>query len=466
MKFYKITYLIIVMVFLIVSCENELDQDPITEKNATSFFSNEIEIESAVNGVYAQLQAEGLYGTDLIGVGEVSGDTTFEEVPNNDDGRFGQLDSFTTSAGNELIAFVWKDSYVAIQRANLVLNRITDITFEDNNIKNHRIGEVSFIRALLYFNLVRLYGDVPLVTEETTNPSDFLGQGRTVKAEVYAQIESDLLSAISQLPETNTSGRPGRGAAQALLGNVYLTLGQYSSSLSQFQSVVNSGIYQLVPDVNAIFGIANEGNSETLFSVQFTSGLDGNSEGSSAFSQFSPAGTVAIAKGHNLPILEFYNSYDNADLRKTAYLNITNTGQPFTNKFEANPTNSNDGGSDFIVIRYSDVILMLAEALNETDGVGAIQLLNSIRNRAGLSNTTAVTKTEIRDAIEQERKFELISEGIRWFDLLRTNKAIVTMNTWFFDNGINISIDEHHLLLPVPQNQIDTDPAIVQNPGY
>ncbi len=467
MKSYrKIIHSILIIGILSTSCTDELDQSPITEKDASNFFSTEVEIESAILGVYASLQSGGLYGLDLIAAGEVSSDITFEEVPTNDDGRFGQLDNFTTFPGNSVVSNIWRHSYIGIQRANLVLNRIDDISFDDGDVKDHRTGEVQFIRALLYFNLVRLFGDVPLVTQETIDPTSYFGQGRTAKSDVYTQIEDDLTSAISLLPEVNGSGRPGVGAAQALLGKVYLTLGRFGEAVSLLQEVVDSGIYSLVSDVNSIFGIENENNSEVLFTVQFKEGLNGNSEGSNAFSQYSPAGATANAKGHNIPTMDFYNSYSDSDLRKNAYFKLTETGVPYTNKWTENPGNSNDGGSDVIVIRYSDVVLMLAEALNETDGTGAADLLNSIRNRAGLANTTAVSKSEFRDAIANERKFELINEGHRWFDLIRTNTAITTMNTYFESIGMNIIVDENNLLLPVPQSQIDADPAITQNPGY
>ena len=449
------------------SCEDKLDQSPITERESSNFFSNEEELESAVLSVYAKLQHSGLYGLDLIGAGEISSDNTFDEVPANDGGRFGQLDEFTTIPNNDLVGDIWEQSYIGIQRTNTVLNRAEDITFDDDEVKRHRIGEMKFIRALLYFNLVRLYGDVPLVLEETTNPNDFFGQGRTPLSEVYAQIQTDLSEAISDLPEANTTARPGKDAARSLLGKVYLTLGQYDDAVAQLQSVINSENYELVSNIAEIFGEEFENNTEAVFAVQFAAGLNGNSEGTPAHSQFSPSGTVSNAKGHNLPNVDFYNLYEDNDLRKGTYLDITDNGVPFVKKWTINASNANDGGSDFIIIRYSDVVLMLAEALNESNNsADAASLLNSIRNRAGLQNTTATSQADLRGAIELERRFELIGEGHRWFDLLRTDKAISTMNDWFATNGKNISISENDLLLPIPQSQIDTDPAIKQNAGY
>lgn len=469
MKFYKYLLFIAITSLALSACEDNLDLSPITDRAASNFYSNEAEIESAITGVYAQLQNPALYGLDLIGVGEIPGEDAFEEIAANDGGRFGQLDDFSTNAGNDLVADIWRESYQGIQRANVVLNRIDAIDYEDNALKTTRIGEVKFIRALLYFNLVRLYGDVPLVVEETANPSDFFGQGRTAAATVYAQIEADLNDAIQNLPTGKSSGRPAKGAAQALLADVQMNQGKYSEAVTNLAAVVNSGQYSLVSSTAGIFGSANEGNNEVVFEVQFTSGLDGNSEGSRAASQFRPSGTTANAKGHNLPSTAFVNSFETGDTRKDDYIGLDAAANPFyfSTKYEVSSTGVNDGGSDYYVIRYADVLLKYAEALNQTGSTtDAATHLNMVRNRAGLGNTTATTQSQMADAIEMERRYEFIGEGHRWFDLKRTGKAVNTMNAWFTANNINVTINDNNLLLPIPQSQIDTDPAITQNTGY
>ncbi|MCL6294531.1 RagB/SusD family nutrient uptake outer membrane protein [Jejuia spongiicola] len=465
----KFNIITIALVSLVLgSCSEKLDLAPITEKAASNFYSSESEIESAITGAYAQLQTGGLYGLDLIGVGEIPGEDTFEEIAANDGGRFGQLDDFSTNAGNDLVGDIWRESFEGIQRVNIVLNRIDAIEFEDSNLKSIRIGEMKFLRGLLYFNLVRLYGDVPLVIEETTNPSDFFGQVRTPSSEVYVQIISDLNGAIQSLPTAKSSGRPAKGAAQSLLADVQMNMGNYSEAVTNLAAVVNSNIYSLMPTTSQIFGVANEGNSETLFEVQYASGVDGNSEGESAASQFRPSGTTANAKGHNLPSAEFVALYESGDTRKDDFVGLDVVANPFyfSLKYEVSATGANDGGSDHIVIRYADVLLKYAEALNESGGANAAQYLNMVRNRAGLANTTATSQSELRDAIEMERRLEFIGEGHRWFDLKRTGKAIQTMNAWFAANSINVTIDTNNLILPIPQSQLDTDPALTQNSGY
>jgi hypothetical protein len=210
MNFNKHILVIAVAMLGLISCEDELDIAPVTEKSSNSFFSNEQEMESAIQGVYAQLQDNGLYGLDLIGAGEISGEDSFEEIAANDDGRFGQLDDFSTNPGNELVGDIWRESYQGIQRANTVLSRIVDIDYTDSSVKENRIGEMQFVRALLYYNLVRLYGDVPLTIEETVSPFDFFGQGRASLEEVYAKIETDLTAAIENLPLSKSSGKPAK----------------------------------------------------------------------------------------------------------------------------------------------------------------------------------------------------------------------------------------------------------------
>lgn len=452
----------------LASCSDELDLVPTTQRAADNFYSNEQEIESAVNGVYAQLQNNGLYGLDLIGVGEIPGEDSFEEIAANDGGRFGQLDDFSTNANNDLVGDIWRESYEGIQRVNVILNRIADIDFEDASLKTARTGEMKFVRGLLYFNLVRLYGDVPLVTVETTNPSDFFGQGRTAQAEVYAQIEADLADAVQSLPVTRILGRPARGAAQAVLADVQMNQGNYSQAATHLAEVVNSAQYSLMASTDQIFGIANEGNAEILFEVQFASGVNGNAEGEPAASQFRPSGTTANAKGHNLPSSEFVSLFEAGDTRQNDYVGLDTAANPFyfSLKYEVSGTDPDDGGSDHIIIRYADVLLKYAEALNESGGAGAAQYLNMVRNRAGLANTTATTQAELREAIEMERRLEFIGEGHRWFDLKRTGKAIETMNAWFSANSINVTINANNLVLPIPQSQLDTDPEMTQNSGY
>ena len=457
-----------ILLFFASSCKKDLYQDPITSKDISKFLTNQKEAEEYIAAAYGNLQSTGLYGLYFPAFAEIPSDNTFDEVPSNDNAIYGQLDKFTTISSNDIIETTWRDAYQAIQKTNVVLARIDKIAYTDAAVRQSRKGEMMFIRALLYFNLVRLYGDVPLVTDETTDPNLLFGQGRQPVSKIYDQIKADLTDAIPLLPDAAAQpGRVVKTAAQSLLGKVYLTLKDYASAETLLSTVVNSNKYDLMNRPQDVFALTNENNKEIIFAVQFASGINGNSEGSLMFQIYSPSATVTGAKGHNLPTLNLYNLYAANDLRKGVYVKLASTGAPFINKLSAPTTIITDGASDFVVLRYADVLLMLAETENELeDTTHAAIHLNMVRTRAGLSGTTAVSQGDLRDAIDLERRLELIGEGHRWFDLLRTGTALSVMNQYFKDNNILITIDEHNLLMPIPQSQVNTDPAIKQNPLY
>lgn len=458
---------IILILFAIattLSCTKELDQKPITEKDLKNFLTNEKETEEYVISIYGSLQRNGLYGLQLPALAEIPSDNTYDEVPANDGGIYGDLDQFKAISTNDMIDANWLQSYITIQRANVVLNRIDNISYASSVTKNARKGEAQFIRSLMYFNMVRLYGDVPLTATETMNPNLYFGTGRTASAIVYQQIITDLKDAITNLPPTTTQqGRVIKTAAQALLGKVYLTQKNYRLAKEQIDAVVASPLHGLVA-IETLFALNNENNKEIIFSVQFAAGVNGNTEGSTMYQQYSPSGTVSGAKGHNLPTKELYNLYTASDKRKTNYVGLSTGGVPFNNKLKK-PATIADGASDFVVLRFADVLLMKAEIENELDNHDAVAgPLNEVRNRAGLLNTTATTKAQLKTAIDLERRLELVGEGHRWFDLLRNGNAVSTMNTWFSSQNIPITISEKNLLMPIPQSQINTDPSITPNP--
>jgi len=472
-KFNSITYFLLLLFVLLggTSCnKNLLDIQPTTEKSLV--FTNEAQVRQGVEGAYGMLQRSGLYGANLMVFGEIPSENTYSEVPANDGGVYGQLDLFTTLANNNLIEGTWRDAYACIQQTNVILNRLDGIEMATENRNTYR-GEMLFIRALCYFNLVRIYGDVPLNIQETTDVNEYFGQGRTPKADVYTQIEQDLAEAAALLPvEQNPAGKATLGAAWALLGQVYLTLKNYQEAITVLNKVTALN-YRLLTDINAIFDPANKNNAEIIFDIQFASGINGNTLGSPAFQLFSPSGSVGGAKGHNLPIRPFYDSYADGDLRKNAYVGLTAAGVPYTKKLVQTSAVIEDGGSNIVVLRYADVLLMLAECHEELGGTDNLQLamhyLNLVRSRAGLNELISLDQSSLRLVIAQERRWELISEGYRWFDLVRTEQAIPVMNAYFTATpGLqNIRIDEHNLVQPVPQSQINTDPeSIIQNPGY
>lgn len=455
---------------LFAGCSGSLlDLNPEMQNVLNNYYKDAEQLRKGVNSAYGTLQAEGQYELANLVLGELPSDNTWDEVPANDNGNYGQLDLFSMTSANTIIANAWSHNYKGIQQCNVILNRVGAIADMPDAEKKQVEGEMYFLRALMYFNLVRVFGDVQLVTKETTNPNDFFGQVRTPKAEVYKQIENDLIDAFAMLPEKPAErGRATKGAAAALLGKVYLTLKDYDNGLKYLQEVEKFG-YELLEEPADIFDVDNEGNKEVVFDVQFESGVNGTSEGSKAFQKFSPSGYVSGAVGHNLPTKEVYGLFTENDKRKSAYFIVTKNGVIGTGKLKQTSNIVGDGGSNIIVLRYADVLLMLAECYAEKGDVAmANKYLNFIKKRAGIDEVNIGDTSLLKAEIALERRKELVNEGHRWFDLVRTGKAVEVMNAYFARtpgyNGITIS--ELNYVQPIPQEQIDTDSATVQNEGY
>lgn len=459
----KYIYLLILISALSPSCQKQLTQMPGTTKTAGTFYTNEEELEQAVVATYASLQFTGNFNTGLPAIGELPGEDAYDETPANDNGDYGQMDQFNVIAQNGVIANVWANAYEGIQYANIVLNRIKDIPYTNNKTKNARVGEMKFIRALYYFYLVRTFGNVPLVTDEIKNPQNSFGQERTPIAQVYEQIEKDLTEAIEVLPDRSETNkmRVFKTAAQTLLGKVKLTTRQYPAAETYLEAVVKSNVHGLI-DVAEIFSISNKLNKEIIFAAQFASGLNGNKEGSDAYRMFNPTGRVegkmTGTKGHGVLTTGFYALYTDNDSRKGVYIKALPSGLAYSNKMAVPGTVVEDCPSDWIILRYADVILMLAEIKNELGKVEeAIQYLNMIRNRAGISEYPGTKdKVAVFNEIDLQRRKELVWEGHRWFDLLRQGRAQSVL-------GIT---DANKLLMPLPASQTATDGALKQNPGY
>ncbi|KMQ59588.1 RagB/SusD family protein [Chryseobacterium angstadtii] len=465
----KKIYIPLLGLFLWQSCSSDLlNTSPESTKVTANFYQDEAQLEEGVNAVYASLQYNGQYQLAMPTIGEIPSDNTFDEVPANDSFTYGEFDFFTIQPNNSLLGSTWKDHYVGIQQANIVLNRIGGISM-DQTLKNTRTGEMRFLRALMYFNLVRIFGDVPLVTKETTDVNEYFGQGRTSAQTVYDFIETELKASVDMLPAvTSQKGRVTKGAALGILGKVLMTRNKFAEALPYLQRIEPLG-YSLLSDVNKIFDPANKNNAEIIFDVQFASGLNGNTEGSQAYQMFSPSGFVSGAKGHNLPTKEVYAVFGAGDSRRNAFVGLTPNGVPYSKKLVKTSNAIADGGSNTVVLRLADVDLLMAECYAKANDFDNSNLyLNKTRIRAGLSPVSLTSQEQLLNEIALERRKELIGEGHRWFDLVRTGKAVSVMTAHFQNTpGYNTAvIKDYNLLMPVPQGQINTDPAIKQNPGY
>lgn len=471
MKKIKNIILILAVVFTYTACENDLNTAPETQFTVGSFYKNASDMESAANAAYGGIQKNGLYGFNYHILMETRTDNTFEEEPSNS-GGFGDVDLFNRVTTNSVFRQTWVDSYVTIQAANIVLNRIDAVPDMDATTKNTRKGEMKFIRALVYYNLVNLYGGIPLVLQETTNPTDYFGQGRTSVQDVFTQIILDLNEASIALPESNGIGRANKAAALILLGKAHLTQGNATQAETALRAING---YTFINTYAEIFGINNENNAGSIFEVQFQSGINGGKEGSKFASKFNSQKNPG-SKGNNIVTQDLIDSFETGDLRKNEIVPDPEDPTAFISKkyIDDSRTLVDDGDNNVIVFRYADVLLSLAEALNTKGFVAdgeAFDLINQIRTRAGLPNLTSATITnqqEFSEALLKERRHEFFYENHRWFDLKRLGDAVQVMNNHFTGFvGLNITIDQNDLLLPIPLDQLNSDPgSMEQNPGY
>lgn len=458
------------------SCTKFLDETPTSNESVANFYKTEADITQAVNAAYNALANGDQYGGNFIYFMEIRSDNTYCESTTNSGGIYGDIDLFRESPYNILLNATWVSCYDGIKRCNVVLDRIGSVAMSKELADKFK-GEMLFIRALTYFNLVRLWGEVPLITNYVEDPFSTFQKGKDPVATVMDQIKNDLKEAATLLPKSVDKNRKGAalsGSAKALLGKVYLTLGDYSSAASILKEVIEEGQYKFIDSYAEIFDVTKKNNSESIFEIQYTDAIV--DLGSAFANLFAPSGstelTNGIGKTHglNMPSEELYKSYENGDLRRDVSVGvIAADGRLYCKKFVKTPVLENQSDANFIVLRYTDVLMMYAEALNETgykaDG-DAFKYLNQVRKRAGLSvysSTDIPTKEAFRDAIAKERRYEFAFENQRWFDLLRTGKAVEVINAL----GKDYHIDTHNLLYPVPQTQIDIVPGVlVQNNGY
>ena len=472
--------------FSFSSCSDFLEQNPQTDLSENDFYKTADDILSAVNGVYSSLQEGDIYGNWYV-FGEIPSDNTRNQLSGSVTTQ-NEFDQFYIDTQNSMIANFWKAAYKVINRTNTVLGRIDGIEINTELANRYKL-ECKFIRALMYFNLVRVYGDVPLVLKEISisESYDIL---REPKENVYNQIIADLKEA-QDLPvsySTAEDGRATQGAAKALLANVYMTLHKYAEAETILAEIINSGRYSLLENTPGslnidgyknVFSPGNHNSEEGIFEIQFLKG--GYGEGSNYANNFAPenSGTNVVAVGgtggNNIPEMDIYNAYEEGDLRRDFSMSLGYYDNRKNNewvesryvcKFMDVPYQNNDASNNYPVIRYADVILMYAEALNQNGKTAeACKYLNMTRRRGFGYQTTETSPVDLQTTdkaqfalmVEQERRVELAFENHRWFDLIRTGRAVEVMRSKGF------SLNETNLICPIPQKQIDVNPKLTQN---
>ena len=425
------------------ACSADLDQSPPNLASADSL----TDFEGVLNAAYYYQLAS---VTPLAVMADFRADNArMQEAP------YTEFDTFTsnlTTMEDQFFGPLYTAMYKSILSANNVIENSVDAT---------EIAEAKFLRALSYYKLVKSFGAVTVNLEASPSLTDTSILARVPAMDVYNNVViPDLNDAISSLSATISNGRASKYAAQALLGKVYAAMGDYASAASNLGAVVNgaaaAGI-SLQANFSDVFGFDNEGNSEIIFATQISSSIvDEYGFGSDFWNWF-----VGDDSKSDFPVdsdlvaaFDASDATGAADLRRAVTLSAAGTTAI---KF---PKDGGNGGEhDWIEIRLADVILLYAEALNETGNTsGAITQLNKIRNRAGLANTTATSQAAVKTAILNERRLELAFEGHRWDDLVRTNSVNAEMGT---------TVNSNYYLFPIPISEIlATGGVITQNAGY
>ena len=522
-------YNLIVICMTFTSCNDFLNLTPHSEISVDNFYQTEDDFIQAVNGAYEPFR--GMYNTTEWRFGEMKSDNTtyiFHVAKSDLEGE--DPDQFLEKSNSGYVATKYNNSYVIIGRCNRILSEIDKATFNES-LKNNFKGQALFLRALSYFNLVQYFGRVPLHIEPTIVYEEAFKPRSSVE-EVYEQIISDAKLAIDLLPiksKQSVLGYATQGAALTLLGNVYIVLKRWNEAETVLKQVVDSKEYELLSDYSSIFDINNKNNKESIFEIQYleTKSLNQASDfiyrflpylsNPSAITGASPNPCPANVDhgGFNIPTIDMIEAYEDGDKRLDASIGIVEgilldnysldgesvqsiinykcpkgkVSYPFIKKYYHPHTDAYYAADNWPVYRYAEVLLFLAEAVNEQGRPNeAVSYINSvfgntsIRGRAGLNPIVVSGVEQMRKVIEHERRVELAFENKRWLDLVRTGRATDVMTKhglkikanpqlYYWPEGMQpvenaYVFKETCLLSPIPLREIDLNSLMEQNPGY
>ncbi|OZI08845.1 RagB/SusD family nutrient uptake outer membrane protein [Siphonobacter sp. BAB-5385] len=467
-----------------VACKDYLDVAPQGELTPDYLSSDPKSAEGIVTAIYNKMLDWNIHSFSWIGITSIASDDADKGSDPGDSGSDkNELDGFTFSATSGSFNDIWQGNYQGIARANQALTYLPTLTIDEAS-KNRLIGEATFLRAYFYFNLVRTFGGVPLITTvpNPTNEADLqAGRTRTTAEAIYAQIEADLNTAVTNLPEKGSiaTGRATKGAAQALLAKVSMYQKKWDKVLELTNAVITGGKYSLVDDYSTIWREVGENNAESIFEVQ-AQGTTPNK----GINNYSATQGVRgqWGWGFNTPSADLEKAYEPGDKRKAATIMypgevlwdgqqvLATAPNPRYNKKAyvsrvAETYNGNDEqtNKNMRILRFAEVLLMHAEASNELGQSGnALISLNKVRVRAGLQAAQAGSQSDLRLKIWNERRVELAMEHDRMFDLRRQGRAATVLRAL----GLPY-VSPKHDLFPIPQTQIDLSGGqLKQNPGY
>lgn len=460
----KILVLASLATLLMTSCgDSFFDLEPASSVTIDKVYKTASDYNVAVIGCYAKLQSQVNFYTECC---EYRSDNLSLGAPTAGTQDRYDIDHFTEKPSNGILSSYWANFNNNVYRCNLLLDQIDGANFAENLKKQYK-GEAMFIRASNYFNMYRIWGGVP-ATKHVVSAAEALKVARYSDEQMFDLIAGDLKEIVDNnyLPETYSSADMGRatsGAAKALLGKVYLTFHKWTEAKDILSQLI--GKYQLVSPIAQVFNVDNKNNNEIIFAVHFNKEIEG--EGHSYWYNLTNASDDTNQTSSLL------NTFPTGDARKDliTYVQVEKNVRLMNKFYDTKSPTFKTVGNDQILLRYADVLLMYAEALNEiqydaSEGSLALKYLNAVRQRAGISNLTVKqlpTQEKFRKGILVERQREFPYEGQRWFDLVRMGFAKSVMA----ENGVEIK--DYQLLFPIPQQEIEKvgDKSILwQNPGY
>ena len=460
----KILVLASLATLLMTSCgDSFFDLEPASSVTIDKVYKTASDYNVAVIGCYAKLQSQVNFYTECC---EYRSDNLSLDAPTAGTQDRYDIDHFTEKPSNGILSSYWANFNNNVYRCNLLLDQIDGANFAENLKKQYK-GEAMFIRALNYFNMYRIWGGIP-ATKHVVSAAEALKVARYSDEQMFDLIAGDLKEIVDNnyLPETYSSADMGRatsGAAKALLGKVYLTFHKWTEAKDILSQLI--GKYQLVSPIAQVFNVDNKNNNEIIFAVHFNKEIEG--EGHSYWYNLTNASDDTNQTSSLL------NTFPTGDTRKDliTYVQVEKNVRLMNKFYDTKSPTFKTVGNDQILLRYADVLLMYAEALNEiqydaSEGSLALKYLNAVRQRAGISNLTVKqlpTQEKFRKGILVERQREFPYEGQRWFDLVRMGFAKSVMA----ENGVEIK--DYQLLFPIPQQEIEkvgNKSIFWQNPGY
>ncbi|MEO5997735.1 MAG: RagB/SusD family nutrient uptake outer membrane protein [Chitinophagaceae bacterium] len=483
----KYIFCIIMMAFMLMmsSCSKKfIERPPLSSVTIDVLYKTDKDYQDAVIGAYQALRNP--YANKWQ-FGDIRGDDAWIQVSNQPSTM--AVDVFSINSSDALLNNTWANYYIVINRANNILSRIVNADVAVIKNKDRYIGEAKFLRAVAYFDLVRIFGDVQMITD-AVGAEEVAKTPRSPVATVYTEvILKDLLDASTKLPVVYTGmevGRATRGAAKAMLGKAYMTVKDFTKAEAVLQELTTAPFtYALLPIYNDLFDYTrNEHHSEYIFDIEYEEGLGGLG---SVFTNFFMPNVTALLNYYNIkggfnesmsPTTLFVNLWQAGDKRKdisvqccgswknpaTGAVTVFNpsTAQSYTMKYVTAVAIGSDSKANWKVVRYADVLLMLAEAMNENGKTAAALVpLNQVRTRAGLPLYAGLSQVQLRDNVALERRFELSFEGHRWFDLVRTGKALEACGPVGMQPYMTV------FAVPLTQVKVMNNPAIFpQNPNY